>query len=248
MGLRPVPAPEGAQLAVGGHALRRRAADAGRGPRAHEPPEAADDGRAVAGPCAAGGAGTSSTSSGSINQQGVTVLLIEQNANMALKLADRAYVLETGLHHQDRHRRGAAGGRVDQGGLPRQEEGSLKRRIMYVKMAHTFGCASFFCGAGCCVRLEIGGGIGLFCLRRHTFCRQRQKVCRRRHRQAHSNCQFFSKTKIPFSLPPRINPPPRVQTTGTHRYSQTDPTQEEPDLWSKISSTPMISPARSCST
>ena len=32
-----------------------------------------------------------------INQQGVTVLLIEQNANMALKVADRAYVLETGL-------------------------------------------------------------------------------------------------------------------------------------------------------
>ncbi len=31
-----------------------------------------------------------------INQQGVTVLLIEQNANMALKIADLAYVLETG--------------------------------------------------------------------------------------------------------------------------------------------------------
>lgn len=31
-----------------------------------------------------------------INRQGVTVLLIEQNANMALKLADHAYVLETG--------------------------------------------------------------------------------------------------------------------------------------------------------
>lgn len=31
-----------------------------------------------------------------INKQGVTVLLIEQNANMALKVADRAYVLETG--------------------------------------------------------------------------------------------------------------------------------------------------------
>ncbi len=31
-----------------------------------------------------------------INQQGVTVLLIEQNANMALKTADYAYVLETG--------------------------------------------------------------------------------------------------------------------------------------------------------
>ena len=31
-----------------------------------------------------------------INKQGVTVLLIEQNANMALKTADRGYVMETG--------------------------------------------------------------------------------------------------------------------------------------------------------
>ena len=31
-----------------------------------------------------------------INRQGVTVLLVEQNANMALKNADQAYVLETG--------------------------------------------------------------------------------------------------------------------------------------------------------
>ena len=31
-----------------------------------------------------------------INKQGVTVLLIEQNANMALKTADLAYVMETG--------------------------------------------------------------------------------------------------------------------------------------------------------
>ena len=31
-----------------------------------------------------------------INKQGVTVLLVEQNANMALKVADYAYVLETG--------------------------------------------------------------------------------------------------------------------------------------------------------
>lgn len=31
-----------------------------------------------------------------INKQGMTVLLIEQNANMALKIADSAYVLETG--------------------------------------------------------------------------------------------------------------------------------------------------------
>jgi branched-chain amino acid transport system ATP-binding protein len=32
----------------------------------------------------------------SINQSGVTVVLVEQNARMALKLANRAYVLETG--------------------------------------------------------------------------------------------------------------------------------------------------------
>ena len=32
-----------------------------------------------------------------INKQGVTVLLIEQNANMALKTADFGYVMETGL-------------------------------------------------------------------------------------------------------------------------------------------------------
>ena len=31
-----------------------------------------------------------------INKQGVTILLIEQNANMALKIANNAYVLETG--------------------------------------------------------------------------------------------------------------------------------------------------------
>ena len=31
-----------------------------------------------------------------INSQGVTILLVEQNAVMALDLADRAYVLETG--------------------------------------------------------------------------------------------------------------------------------------------------------
>lgn len=31
-----------------------------------------------------------------VNKQGVTILLIEQNANKALKVADKAYVLETG--------------------------------------------------------------------------------------------------------------------------------------------------------
>jgi len=32
-----------------------------------------------------------------INKQGVTILLIEQNANMALHTADVGYVMETGL-------------------------------------------------------------------------------------------------------------------------------------------------------
>ncbi len=31
-----------------------------------------------------------------INESGTTILLVEQNANMALRLAHRAYVLETG--------------------------------------------------------------------------------------------------------------------------------------------------------
>ncbi|HAS87589.1 MAG TPA: ABC transporter ATP-binding protein, partial [Candidatus Competibacteraceae bacterium] len=31
-----------------------------------------------------------------INQAGITILLVEQNANMALRIASRAYVLETG--------------------------------------------------------------------------------------------------------------------------------------------------------
>jgi branched-chain amino acid transport system ATP-binding protein len=31
-----------------------------------------------------------------INQSGTTILLVEQNANMALRLATRGYVLETG--------------------------------------------------------------------------------------------------------------------------------------------------------
>ena len=31
-----------------------------------------------------------------VNQDGVTILLVEQNAKMALEIANRAYVLETG--------------------------------------------------------------------------------------------------------------------------------------------------------
>jgi branched-chain amino acid transport system ATP-binding protein len=37
-----------------------------------------------------------------INKQGVTVLLVEQNARMALSIADHGYVMETGKIVMDR--------------------------------------------------------------------------------------------------------------------------------------------------
>lgn len=37
-----------------------------------------------------------STPSSSCSEQGMTIFLVEQNANQALKLADRGYVLENG--------------------------------------------------------------------------------------------------------------------------------------------------------
>ena len=40
--------------------------------------------------------GTSSTSFADINTQGTTVLLVEQNAHIALGVAHRGFVLETG--------------------------------------------------------------------------------------------------------------------------------------------------------
>ena len=56
----------------------------------------------------------------SLHQQGVTILLVEQNARMALSVADRAYVLETGritmsgeareLAHDERVRQAYLGG------------------------------------------------------------------------------------------------------------------------------------------
>ena len=57
MGAYPVPPPEGAPQAAGGHHVRRRAADAGHGACAHEQRFHADAGRAFHGSFAAAGAG-----------------------------------------------------------------------------------------------------------------------------------------------------------------------------------------------
>ena len=42
-----------------------------------------------------------------LHKEGTTILLVEQNAQMALSVADRAYVLETGKDNSQRHGRGA---------------------------------------------------------------------------------------------------------------------------------------------
>ena len=90
-----LPEAEGALLAGRGHALGRRAADAGRRPRAESRPKIImmDEPSLGLAPIVVKGIFDIIKE---INRMGVTVLLIEQNANMALKIADIGYVLETG--------------------------------------------------------------------------------------------------------------------------------------------------------
>ena len=44
-----------------------------------------------------------------LHEAGTTILLVEQNAQAALSIADRGYVLETGKIRHLRHRNGAVG-------------------------------------------------------------------------------------------------------------------------------------------
>ena len=39
-----------------------------------------------------------------LNEQDTTVLMVEQNIHMALKVCHKAYVMKTGQHHHERHR------------------------------------------------------------------------------------------------------------------------------------------------
>ena len=55
-----------------------------------------------------------------INQRGTTLLVVEQNAHMALATADRAYVLETGKSRALRRGEGAGARPPRTAGLPRR--------------------------------------------------------------------------------------------------------------------------------
>ena len=91
-----VPDPARARLGPRRPAVGRRADDAGDRPRADEPAEAAAARRAVAGPRAAARRADLRHPRNASAAEGITILLVEQNAAMALDLADRAYVLEAG--------------------------------------------------------------------------------------------------------------------------------------------------------
>ena len=89
------PPPEGAPQAAGRYHVRRRAADAGYGPCTDEQRFHADAGRAFHGlsPLLVQEIFDIIQN---VHKEGMTILLVEQNAQMALSVADRAYVLETG--------------------------------------------------------------------------------------------------------------------------------------------------------
>ena len=94
--LRLLPPAEGTRAPARRPAVGRRAADAGDQPRADGQAETAAAGRAVAGPVAAAGAADLRHHPPHQPEQNVAILLVEQNAHIALQTADYGYVLEVG--------------------------------------------------------------------------------------------------------------------------------------------------------
>ena len=81
---------------AGGHAVGRRAAAARHRPRPDRPARAADDRRAVARPGARRHRAADGDGAALHEDEGLTVVIVEQQASFALGYTDRAYFLEKG--------------------------------------------------------------------------------------------------------------------------------------------------------
>ena len=64
-----------------------------------------------------------------INKQGTPILLVEQNALMALDVANRGYVMETGCNRARRRREGPRPERTGSQDLPGRDVGALLRQV-----------------------------------------------------------------------------------------------------------------------
>ena len=113
------------RTAVGRHAVRWRAADARHRPGADGAAAAAAARRAVDGARAAARSSRSSRSSTEINEQGTTVLLVEQNATQALQRRAPRVRPRDRLGREDRTGGGAARRPLRPRGLPRRRRRPL---------------------------------------------------------------------------------------------------------------------------
>ena len=91
-----LPAPEGARAPEGGRDERRRAGDARVRPRAHERPKLILTDEVSMGLAPVVVRDIYATLARINRELGVTLLMVEQDARLALSVANRAYVIETG--------------------------------------------------------------------------------------------------------------------------------------------------------